>query len=106
MVPRYVEFIYLRNNNLLNACTKGCLLYALTYGGGYSPFEHPIQGVLTLGILQGKVKFPPGGKAQGYTYSQEWQSLITSMLNVSPGKRPHLKEVGTRLRKLSGAEYV
>jgi serine/threonine kinase 16 len=63
----------------------GCTLYALAYG--HSPFESPEEGLLTLAIVNGTLKFPYGNRH----FSLRFKSLIEKCLYVSPADRITLK---------------
>jgi len=99
---RSPEFIEVPQNGVIDESADiwsiGCMLYAISFGRSYSPFEDPIQGVMNLAILQGNVKFPEGNRANGYTYSQKWSNLIKSILQVKPEARPSLDSIIEQLK--------
>ncbi|KAG5187516.1 kinase-like domain-containing protein [Tribonema minus] len=82
----------------------GCTLYALAFGR--SPFESPRDGVLKLGIINGRFDFPRGNRnAAGCAYSAPFCGLISWMLNPDHTQRPHLPQVLERAaRVLDAAE--
>ncbi|EWM20724.1 serine threonine kinase isoform cra_a [Nannochloropsis gaditana] len=79
----------------------GCLLYCLAYGR--SPFESPTEGVLRLGILNGRysfpprnappLPFPPSSSSSSSSFSPAFNQLITFCLNPNPSLRPSLSDV-------------
>lgn len=78
----------------------GCTLYCLAFG--HSPFETPSEGVLKLGIINGRFQFPHGNRNDfGCVYSQGFCDLISYMLNCDHKLRPTMKQVSERLRTVA-----
>jgi len=75
----------------------GTTIYALTFGEMYSPFEHPTQGLQTLAILQGNVKFPSSTREP---FSDQFKKIIKQMLQVDPAARPSIDKVLKGFQKL------
>ena len=60
---------------------------------GHCPFEDERQGVLTLAIAAGTVKFPTNREHRGATFSQGFCDLITSALAVDIHQRPSVSQL-------------
>ncbi|KAK8793512.1 hypothetical protein WA158_004871 [Blastocystis sp. Blastoise] len=69
----------------------GCTLYAMAFG--MSPFESPIEGVMTLAILDGKVTFPANNTYHCCTYSKPFCKFIKMMLNPEYKERIDIEDI-------------
>jgi serine/threonine kinase 16 len=65
----------------------GCLLFALTYGRGISPWEKEAMrgGSAKLAALSGVVHYPDA--LEGYPYPMGLKTLINSLLDMDPQRR-------------------
>jgi serine/threonine protein kinase len=79
----------------------GCTLYCMAFWR--SPFESPTEGVMKLGVLNGRVQYPDPCKKQGAYFSPPFCNLITGMLTVDPKKRLRLGAVMSRIAAMEAS---
>ena len=63
----------------------GCTLYAMAFGT--CPFESPVEGIMKLAILDGKVSFPKDNTFRCCTFSNPFCKFIRFMLRVNIEER-------------------
>lgn len=63
----------------------GCTLYAMAFGT--CPFESPVEGIMKLAILDGKVSFPANNMYHCCSFSAPFCKFIRFMLRVNIEER-------------------
>ena len=67
----------------------GCTMFCLAFGR--SPFETPKEGVVRLGILNGRYQVPAGRRMRNCTFSEQFErSFLQPMLQVESKLRPSM----------------
>ena len=67
---------------------------------GHSPFESPVEGLMTLALLNGNARFPDPQQHLGEPFSDGFCDLIVDMLRADPRDRPFVGDVMNDIRKL------
>ena len=77
----------------------GCTAFAMAFGLG--PFENATEGVLTLGILNARYRFPDArtNVHTGERFSQGFCDLVAAMLAREPKERPTVDQLVKKLEK-------
>jgi serine/threonine protein kinase len=74
----------------------GCVFYASLYAPfGFSPFEHPLQGILPLAARTASVS-----KFAGKWRRSRLDSLVESMLQKDPQARPFAASVVDEMKEI------
>lgn len=83
-------------NETLDVWSLGCVLFAITYGKGYSPFEiqwndnEPIPCDVSMSAVINSIRIPDSVAGK---YSIELRNLVEWMLTVDVTRRPKLPAV-------------
>lgn len=72
----------------------GCVLYSMVFRPfGYSPFESPAHGIMSLAARTASYSFPESEDGESIPEVRGMKDLITRMLDVNPSKRPTGEQV-------------
>jgi serine/threonine kinase 16 len=74
----------------------GCSLFALAFG--YCPFETPKEGVMKLGILNGRYSFPRNASVTNF--SEGYRNLISKLLSGDSNDRGSARDCAAEIKQL------